>query len=114
MSRKEPEADNEELKAFVSSSLRAIMAAVSNVREAARAKSAHGTGEWAFSPPDKVEFDVAVQAKRTGQTGGGLKVQVFSVGANARKDVAHENSTVSRIRFTVPAKFKKGKVQEGD
>lgn len=109
MAAKQPKANNDELQAFVSSSLRAIMAAVSDVRVSARAESAHGTGEWAFSPPDKVEFDVAVQAKRTGTTGGGLKVEVFSVGANAKKDVAQENSTVSRIRFTVPAKFKRKK-----
>jgi hypothetical protein len=109
MSDKVPDANNDELEAFVGSSLRAIMAAVTDVRESARAPSAHGTGEWAFSPPEKVEFDIAVQAKRTGQAGGGLKLEVFSVGANVKKDVAHENSTVSRIRFSVPAKFKKTK-----
>jgi hypothetical protein len=106
VSKTTPEADNEELRAFVSSTLHAIMGGISDCRESAIAKSAFGTGEWRFNPPKEVEFDIAVQAKRTGKTGGGLKVEVFSIGANAAKDVSHENSSVSRIRFSVWTGFK--------
>ena len=109
MSDNQSDADNDELKLFVSSSLRAIMGAVTDVQESATASSAFGTGEWRFNPPREVEFDVAVQAKKTGQSGGGLKVEVFSIGANARKDAAHENSTVSRIKFSIWTGFKSNK-----
>jgi hypothetical protein len=100
--------DNE-LQAFVASTLMAIMNAVTEVQKDARAKSAHGSGEYGFSPPEQVAFDIAVNAKRTGTKKGGFKVEVFSVGANAGADASTENSTVSRIQFTIPAKFKSTK-----
>ncbi len=100
------EIDNE-LRAFVSSTLIAIMKGVTEAQIAARAGSAHGTGEYAFSPPPEVAFDIAVHAKRSGSRKGGFKVEVFSIGANAGADASTENSTVSRIKFTIPAKFKK-------
>ena len=64
-------------------------------------------GEFAFSAPDSVAFDVAVTAKHAGSARGGFKIQVFSIGANAGGDVSSEASTVSRIQFTIPTKFKR-------
>ena len=50
----------------------------------------------------KVEFDVAVSAVESAKVGGGagIKVATFNVGrgANSQK----ENSTVSRVKFTLP------------
>ena len=98
--------EDNELQAFVSSTLIAIMKAVSEAQEAARASSAHGTGEYAFSPPPEVAFDIAVNAKRLGGKKGGFKVEVLSVGLNAAGEATTENSTASRIQFTIPTKFK--------
>jgi hypothetical protein len=98
--------EGNELQAFVASTLIAIMKGVSEAQASARAGSAHGTGEYAFSPPKEVAFDIAVNAKRTGSREGGFKVEVFSIGANAGGAATSEDSTVSRIQFTIPAKFK--------
>ena len=38
--------------------------------------------------------------------GGGFKVVVFGIGANAKGEEGSESSTVSRIRFNVPTNFK--------
>jgi hypothetical protein len=95
-----------ELQIFVTSTLTAIMKGVADAQSTARASSAHGTGEFGFNPPENVAFDVAVTAKHTGTARGGFKIQVFSVGANAGGDVSSEASTVSRIQFNIPTKFK--------
>ena len=105
------EVEDNELRVFVASTLEAIMAGISDAQPSARARSAHGTGTYGFSAPKEVVFDVAVTAKRTGSRRGGFKVQVFSMGANAEGDVGSENSTVSRVQFTIPSKFKLDKGQ---
>ena len=99
--------EENELQAFVASTLTAIMGGVSDAMPNARVASAFGTGEFAFSAPDNVTFDVAVTAKHSGSARGGFKIQVFGVGANAGGDVSSEASTISRIQFTIPTKFKR-------
>lgn len=96
-----------ELQLFVTSTLKAIMSGIADAQSDARVSSAHGTGEYAFSAPDEVAFDVAVTAKHTGTARGGFKIQVFSIGANAGGDVSSEASTVSHIKFKIPSKFKR-------
>ncbi|HUD92524.1 trypco2 family protein [Sphingobium sp.] len=98
--------EENELQWFVSSTLTAIMQGISDVQQDARIRSAHGSGEFAFTAPENVTFDVAVTAKHTGTARGGMKIQVFSIGANAGGDVSTEASTVSRIQFTIPTKYK--------
>ncbi|WP_343519152.1 trypco2 family protein [Sphingomonas sp.] len=99
--------ESNELQAFVTSTLGAVMKGIADAQPDARVRSAFGTGEFAFSAPDNVSFDVAVTAKHSGTARGGFKIQVFSVGANAGGDVSSESSSVSRIQFTVPTKFKR-------
>jgi len=99
--------EENELQAFVASTLTAIMAGVADAMPNARVSSAFGTGEFAFSAPEKVVFDVAVTAKHSGSARGGFKIQVFGIGANAGGDTSSEASTVSRIQFTIPTKFKR-------
>ena len=98
--------ENNELQLFVTSTLNAIMSGIADSQPEARLRSAHGTGEYAFSAPNEVTFDVAVTAKHSGTARGGMKIQVFSIGANAGGDVSSESSTISRIQFTIPTKFK--------
>ena len=98
-------ADTDELKAFVASTLQAIAAGITEA-QGTQISSAHGTGVFGFNAPKKVEFDVAVSAKRTGQAGGGLKVAVFGIGANLEGKEGNEDATISRIRFSVRTNFK--------
>ncbi len=84
------EIQNEELAAFVTSTLNAI---------AYGTTSANQIGNWRFDIPNHVEFEVAVTATRSKEAGGGLRIQVFSADGKVRA----ENENVSRIRFTVRA-----------
>ena len=99
------DANSDELAAFVSSTLRAIALGI-QAAQGTQITSAHRTGVSGFTAPEKVEFDIAVSAKKTGTTEGGFKVAVFGIGANAGGDSGSESSTVSRIRFVVPTHFK--------
>jgi hypothetical protein len=98
-------ANAEELSIFVSSTLRAIAAGVADAQDT-KIVSAHGTGVSGFSAPKDVEFDIAVSARQTGTGGGGFKLSVFGIGANATGEAASENATISRVRFSVPTNFK--------
>ncbi len=49
-----------------------------------------------------IDFDVAVTATDGNEIGGGLKVAVAGIGA--KKTL--ENQTVSRVKFTIPMRFK--------
>lgn len=98
-------ADANELRLFVAETLGAVMAGVNDVRDSASIRSPKGNGTYSFKAPTQVEFDIAVSAKQSGQAGGKLKLEVFTVGVNAGGEKAHETSTVSRIKFTVPRAF---------
>ena len=99
------EVDSDELKTFVASTLKAIAEGISEA-QGTNISSAHETGVFGFSAPKKVEFDVAVSARTTGAKGGGMKVAVFGIGANLEGREGSEDSTVSRIRFSIPTNFK--------
>jgi len=98
--------EENELEAFFASTLIAITNGVSEAQLVV-AKSAHGAGEFRYSPPKEVSFDIAVNAKRTGKSDGGFKVQILDVGLNAKGEKAKEHSTASRIQFTIENKYKK-------
>lgn len=100
------DANSDELSAFVSSTLKAIATGVVEAQPI-KMRSAHDTGVSGYTAPREIEFDIAVSAKRTGSGGGGLKVTVFGIGANAEGTIASEASTVSRIRFSVPTQYKR-------
>ena len=100
------EADSGELSAFVSSTLRAISVGVKNAQDM-QIESAHGTGVSGYNAPKEVEFDIAVSANKTASSGGGFKVAVFGIGANAKGEAESENSTLSRIKFSAPTNFKR-------
>ena len=98
--------ESNELQPFVTSTLIAIMNGIADAQDA-RIRSPSGAGEFAFNAPENVTFDVAVTAKHTGSARGGFKIEVFGIGANAGGDTSSEASTVSRIQFSVPTKFKR-------
>lgn len=99
------ETDTGELTAFVAETLKAIAAGIEEA-QGTQISSAHQSGVFGFSAPEKIEFDVAVAAKTTGTVGGGMKVAVFGIGAKLGAEGGSENSSISRIRFSIPTKFK--------
>lgn len=105
--------DTDELQAFVAGTLKAIAAGIEEAQGTTMV-SAHGSGVFGFSALDEVEFDVAVSAKATGESGGGLKVAVFGIGGGMSATEGSESSTISRIRFSVPTSFKRIKGQKLD
>ncbi|GEM_PF-2729047 len=110
------EANTDELSAFVSSTLRAIAQGIEDAQDT-KIGSAHESGESGYTAPKEIEFDIAVSAKKSGTVDGGLKVAVFGIGANAGGSEESESSTVSRIRFKIPTKFKSTRnvtVDDGD
>ena len=50
----------------------------------------------------KVEFDVALTVSNTADASGKAGIKVFSVELGGGGSIAHEQSTVSRVKFTVP------------
>jgi hypothetical protein len=82
------EIHNEELAAFVTSTLNAIAYGTADAAQ---------VGTWRFEIPKEVEFEVAVTATRSKEAGGGLRIQVFSAEGKARS----ENEHISKIRFSV-------------
>ena len=79
--------NNEELAAFVTSTLNAIAAGVG-----AATSDTHD-----FDLPNKIAFEVAVKATKNSEVGGGFKIQVFS--AEGKK--ASHDEAVSKITFEV-------------
>lgn len=69
------------------------------VRAGSDAREVHVRGGLA---PQSVEFDVAVTASESTETKGGIGIHVgaFGLGSQGKSDAA--NTSVSRIRFTVP------------
>lgn len=112
--KKTDEYAGEELSVFVASTLRAITTGLVNAKGDASGPSAHGTGLYSYGPPREVSFDIAVTARRASSKEGGLKLEVFSVGANGSLDATRENSTVSRISFTIPNHFKSNESSASD
>lgn len=95
--------DNEELTAFVASTLKAIAAGIEEASATSLKQASNGYNT--FEMPNKVSFDVAVSAKRSHESGKGLKVEVFSVGAGIKGAKASHSETISRITFEVPWQY---------
>jgi hypothetical protein len=104
-----------ELKDFITSTLVAISQGV----EAARAvsnkiapmcqfndnKTASGLRTASHTPVGQVEFDVAVTVQDSSGTGvkAGIAVVSFISGATSTNlNTASQNSTISRVKFSVP------------
>ena len=79
--------NNDELAAFVTSTLNAIAIGVESA----------STTNFAFVVPNSVSFEVAVRATKGSEAGGGFKLQVFS--AEGKRTAQDEE--VSRITFEV-------------
>lgn len=85
--------NNDELAAFVTSTLNAIAIGVESA----------STTNFTFVVPNTVSFEVAVRATKGSEAGGGFKLQVFS--AEGKRTAQDEE--VSRITFEVSSKDKR-------
>ena len=79
--------DNDELTAFVTSTLNAIAGGV----------EASDSNTRRFKVPDRVSFEIAVKAVRTAGAGASLKLQIF----NADIKKSDQNEEMSRVSFDV-------------
>jgi hypothetical protein len=96
--------DNDELTAFVTSTLRAIAAGIAEASTASLQREQRGHSSYEM--PSKIAFDIAVTAKRSSESGKGLKVEVFSIGGDLSGKNVNHSETVSRITFEVPWSYK--------
>jgi len=53
-------------------------------------------------PIERVEFDVAISASDSVESSGGGSLRVWALNVGGQAGSATENTTVSRIRFSVP------------
>jgi hypothetical protein len=95
--------NNDELSAFVSSTLRAIAAGVDDAAQTSRTNTEKGFST--FEMPDKVAFDVAVTARKSGEKGGGVKIEIYRLGGGVDAKRSEGQETASRIQFEVGWKY---------
>lgn len=58
---------------------------------------------------ERIEFDIAVTAKEGDKSKGGVGLFVGAIGLGAQGETNSENSSISRIRFSVPLYLPKKK-----
>jgi hypothetical protein len=93
-----------DIKTFVSEALTQIIQGV----EEAQAKSASSAinpafGKAALSEENNVEFDIAVTMEKGTESKAGIAVLSGMLGAHGR--TSKSDTTVSRIKFSVPIAF---------
>jgi hypothetical protein len=102
-----------ELEEFIRTSLLDIMRAVKNSQDEWKKETPGIAGAGVISPSwhgpqdfknrvQEVKFDVAVTAGSKTDGGGGGGIKVLGLDLSAKLNHAAENSTVSRISFSVP------------
>jgi hypothetical protein len=58
---------------------------------------------------EKIDFDIAVSAKEGDKAKGGIGIHVGAIGIGAQGQVESENSTISRLKFSIPLHLPKKK-----
>jgi hypothetical protein len=62
-------------------------------------------GEHNHFPLQEIEFDIAIQTENETEAGGTIGVVIASIGAGAKGKMKDTQSSVSRIRFSIPVVF---------
>lgn len=101
-----------ELKLFIANTLEAVLEGISEgqnllartitISPATRIENAPFPHDFMFGGPKEILFDIAVTVGRKKGKGGGLELKVLGVSANGKLDSGSEETTASRISFTVP------------
>jgi hypothetical protein len=98
-----------ELKDFIKETLLSTLQGVHEAQEEFAGRPSKGSINPTWNSEDlwhqhtqNIEFDIAVTATKStaGKAGGGIKV--MSIGAGASIEDTTQNSSVSRIKFTIP------------
>jgi hypothetical protein len=115
------------LDEFVFESLKQIIDGIDNAREYAETKGAKISGENLnfigakngggivymnqnnSEIIEKIDFDIAVTAKEGDKIKGGVGLFVGAVGIGTQGHIENENSSMSRIKFSVPMSLPKKK-----
>lgn len=108
------------LDEFVFESIKQVIDGIDNAREYAETKGAKISGEHlnfigakngggiVYMNHDnseiieKIDFDIAVSAKEGDKVKGGVGLFVGAVGIGTQGQIENENSSMSRIKFSVP------------
>jgi hypothetical protein len=102
------------LEKFITETINQIISGISKTHEQAkkhgatinpRLASSEGSRIVPRSPIHTVEFDVAVTTKEGKGTKGGFGVFVGPIGAGSQGKSESSNSSVSRIKFSIPVVF---------
>ncbi|RKY07893.1 MAG: hypothetical protein DRP56_05000 [Planctomycetota bacterium] len=95
-----------DLKEFVSETLRQV---IEGVKEAQISAPGNGAVVAPYYDYRKtVEYDVAVTAVEGTEAGAKAGISVWSIGAGGNVKTESTNTTVSRIKFSIPLELPKG------
>lgn len=95
-----------DLKEFVSETLRQVIEGVKDVQEIAAQNRAVVVPYYDYSKT--VDYDVAVTAVEGKEAGAKAGISVWSIGAGGNLKTESSNTTVSRIKFSIPLELPKG------
>jgi len=95
-----------ELKEFISQALISIVKAVEEANHENNCFELSGSQHFGKDVAGtKVDFDLSVVAEKSNEDGtekgGGLKIQVFSMGISAQEKEIEKNQSIQRIQFSV-------------
>src|SRR5687767_6942883 len=111
-----------QLEEFIHQSLTQIISGIVKAQEEVKKtgvrvnpnlESAHNTknnllddkASGGYNPIQNIDFDIAVTISEGSQDklGGGIKIASFNIGGETKAE--NKNSTISRIKFTIPMAF---------
>lgn len=95
-----------DIKEFVSETIRQIIEGVKDAQEFASKKGAVVAPHHDYQKT--VEYDVAVTAVEGKEAGAKAGISVWSIGAGGNMKTESTNTTVSRIKFSIPIELPKG------
>ncbi len=94
------------LQEFVNETLREIITGVKEAQEYAKDNNATVNASPAIGTPIKeVEFDVAVTSTEGSEAQAGTGIFVAGLGLGAKGKLDTSNSSVTRIKFSIPVCF---------
>jgi len=93
------------LQEFVTESLKQIMAGVADAQKDSTSTGRINPPSGPFVPVKEIEFDVAVTVSQEQGAKGGIGIFVGAVGIGAQGKAQSANTSVSRIKFSVPVQL---------
>lgn len=98
-----------ELQQFITESLKQIMTGISKAQEDDANTGTINAYNTSMLPIKEIEFDVAVTVNEEQGTNGGIGIFAGAIGVGAKGQSLSSNSSVSRIKFSIPVIFSEQK-----